>query len=119
MTPELPQHACQSTYCVNMSRYWHGPIIFLDRPPRLIIGWCGLCNKFVCSDCALRLELPPSEHAQLPDVSRLEDLCRRSGMKLWRMHCSQCGTVLQISAYEPTLLICEQQYSEAFHLGES
>lgn len=65
----------------------------------IIIGWCGLCNKFVCSECALRLELPQSERGQLLDNAKDEKLCRCYGLKLWKMHCMRCGTVLQKSAY--------------------
>jgi hypothetical protein len=102
---ELPQHACQSKYCTNVGGFWQGTIVALGRSEHLIVGWCGLCDRFVCSDCALPLELPPLERSRLPDIEALEETCRRRDLKLWRMHCARCGTALQRGTYEPALVV--------------
>jgi hypothetical protein len=58
-----------------------------------------------------------AERTQLPDVSAIEDLCRRYDLKLWKMHCSQCGTALEKSMYESALIISEERYQQVLHLG--
>lgn len=108
MIHELPRQRCQSSYCTNIGRYWHGQLIAMRRPPAMVVGWCDLCRRFVCRDCALHVELLPQELEQLPNIAALTEKLRRRQTELRRLLCPRCGSILQKAAHVPALIVGDE-----------
>ena len=94
MSHRLPLHHCQSTYCTNLAGYWAGRIVCIEEPGDSIVGWCNVCDKFVCSRCALKVKLPEREWNNLfreteHSTHQVYDVIPVM------LHCKRCGTVLQ------------------------
>jgi hypothetical protein len=101
MTAHLPLRHCDATYCTNRAGFWPGQIVLVGRPPVLVAGWCDLCEKLVCSDCALRVELGDADRSRVPGL--LEGR-RSSVLTPWRLHCKRCGTLLKQDERKPLVL---------------
>lgn len=91
---ELPIHRCQSTYCITEAHYWDGKIVTIVDPGDSIVGWCTLCQKYVCSRCTIKVKIPEDQWEMLPDGKYLQHTCRKYNKTLMTLQCKRCGTFL-------------------------
>ncbi len=97
-------HACQSTFCTNSAAYQPGRILSDEWPPMLVVGWCSLCEKYVCSACTfgVAVDEPGIDVAFLTGKA---GVCRA-------LHCLRCGTALQQSRRAQTHLLTSRGASD-------
>jgi hypothetical protein len=92
----LPLHRCQSKYCVTEARFWDGKIVGIADPGDTIVGWCTMCQKFVCSHCAIKVDIPEDYWDRLPDPQDVRQTCRDRSKVPQAFQCRRCGIFLGI-----------------------
>ncbi len=86
----LPVQACNTTLCITYARYWDGRFVVLGNPRDTLMGWCDLCEKYVCSKCALKVPIPQDHWERLPDTAQL----KKSNADVVTLRCKRCGSYL-------------------------
>ena len=105
VTETLPLHHCQSTYCTNQAEYWHGRIVCINDASHLLIGWCNICNKYVCTQCALKVGLSKNDFIMLSDQEQVPIVEQSKIIIPTLLHCKRCGTVLQKGKYNKIYIL--------------
>src|SRR5579859_3055207 len=101
----LPVHRCQSSYCTSQTGYWPGRIVFVGDPGDSIVGWCELCEKFVCSRCSLKVEIPEAQWQQFPGVESLKTMYQYYNTSPRLLRCKRCSSVLHKGDHMKVLLL--------------
>jgi hypothetical protein len=105
MEDDLPLHVCQSIYCANQAGYWPGRIIFIGRPDISIVGWCNICEKYVCNDCALQVQITENEWNDLCNQETALEKYRDCKLIPTSLICRRCGAILQKGKHNKVLVM--------------
>ena len=93
---QLPIHRCQTTYCITQARYWDGRIVALGNPADTIMGWCDWCEKFMCSYCAVKIDIPPEHWSYISETDNVAVLSRQHNIVPKALACRRCNTFLGV-----------------------
>jgi hypothetical protein len=105
MDHRLPLHHCQSVYCSSFAGYWHGRIVCVEDTSNSIVGWCNVCEKYVCNNCALPMECAEKEWNDLFGQEDEYPRFQSCGLIPLILHCKRCGAVLQKGKIEKIFIL--------------
>ncbi len=89
-----PERQCQgSRHCAGSGSSFTKPVICVGTPPRRLVIWCAVCERFICGTCAVRIRVT---YKLGPDAA--------SG---WQLTCPRCAQSLGKST-EVAILTCSE-----------